>query len=149
MENPMADLTKATGYTPTSYVSAVAVPNVSLATVQPGAEHTVNGLLTGEAISAGDACYVKNDGKIWRSTGAAANAAAVVDGFAAENAAVGTALTLYHGVVFNYSAAGMTAGTPYYLSTNAGKLSDATTTGGTVVIARAIDSSRLAVRRSW
>jgi hypothetical protein len=148
MENPMADLTKATGYTPTSYVSAVAVPNVSLATVQPGAEHTVNGLLTGEAISAGDACYVKNDGKIWRSTGAAANAAAVVDGFAAENAGVGTALTLYHGVVFNYGSS-MTPGTPYYLSTNAGQLSDATTTGGTVVIARAIDATRLAVRRSW
>jgi hypothetical protein len=145
----MTALAKATGYTPTSYVSAVAVPNVSLATVQPGAEHTVNGLITGEAISAGDACYVKSDGKIWRSNGTNADAAAVVDGFAAENAAVGASLTLYHGVVFNYSAALMTPGTPYYLAAVAGGLDTATSTGGTVVIARAIDSSRLAVRRSW
>jgi hypothetical protein len=143
----MAALTKAVGYTPVNYASTVAIPNVSLATVQPGAEHTVNGLLAGEAIEAGDPCYVKNDGKIWRSTGAAANAAAVVDGFAAENAAVGTALTLYHGVVFNY-ATGMTPGTPYYLAATTG-LDSATSTGGTVVIARAIDATRLAVRRSW
>jgi hypothetical protein len=145
----VADIAKATGYTPTNYVSTTPVPNVSLATVQPGAEHTITGLVAGETIAAGDACYIKAaDGRIWRSTGAAANAAAVVDGFAATNCTVGQGLTLYHGVNLNYGTA-LTPGTPYYLSATAGALADAASTGGTVVIARAVDATRVYVRKSY
>lgn len=147
----MAEISKATGYTPASYVSNTPIPGVSLATRQPGAEHSITGLLAGESIAAGDACYIKSsDGRIYRSTGAAANAAAVVDGWAAENCTAGEALTLYRHVHFNYSAGGLTPGTPYYLSgTVTGGIADAPSTGGTVVIARAIDASRLYVRPSY
>lgn len=147
----MAAVTKATGYTPTDFISNVAVPGVSLATRQPPANCVITGLLAGETIAAGDACYIKtSDGRIWRSTGAAANAAAVVDGFAAENCTAGEALSLYYNVHFNYSAGALSPGTPYYLSgTTAGGLDTATSTGGTTVIARAIDASRVYAQKSY
>lgn len=120
----------------------------TLSTMLPPASNKLT-LIAGEAIAAGDACYVKSDGKAWLSTGAAANAAAVVDGFALSLAASGQPVTIAHGVRLDYAAA-MTPGTPYYLSgTTAGGLDTATSTGGTVVIARAIDATRLEVRRSW
>jgi len=146
----MAAVAKSVGFTPTSYVSAVAIPGVSLATKQPGAEHAITGLFAGEVIAAGDACYIKSsDGFIYRSTGAAANAAAVVDGFAAENCNTGEALTLYRGVNFNYGT-GLTPGTPYYLSgTVAGGLDTATSTGGTAVVGRSLDATRVYVRTSY
>lgn len=146
----MADISKATGYTPVDYVSSTPIPGVSLATRQPGAEHCITGLLAGENVAAGDACYIKtSDGKVYRSTGAAANAAAVVDGFAAENCNSGEAITLFHGVIFNYGS-GLSPGTPYYLSgVTAGALADATSTGGTVVIGRSMDATRVYVRKSY
>lgn len=120
----------------------------SLATRTPGPEHSLpSGFYAGEAIAAGDPCYIKSDGKIWLSNGTSANAAAAVDGFAAQAYAVGDPVTLFWGVNFNYGAA-MTPGTPYYLGTTAGTLSDAATTGGTMIIARAIDATRLFVTKS-
>jgi hypothetical protein len=119
----------------------------SLATILPPNSNKLT-LIAGEAIAAGDACYIKSDGKLWRSTGAAATAPAVVDGFALSAAAAGEALTVAHGVRLEYGS-GMTPGTPYYLSATAGALADAASTGGTVVIARAVDATRLEVRRSW
>ena len=147
----MTAVSKATGYTPTSYVSSTAVPGVSLATRQPGAEHAITGLLAGETIAAGDACYIKgSDGRIYKSIGTAANAAAQVDGFAAENVTAGEALTLYYGVHFNYSAGGLTPGASYYLSgATAGALDTSSSTGGTAVIARSVDASRVFVRKSY
>ena len=121
----------------------------SLASVLPPANNKITGLLAGEAIAAGDACYIKSDGKVWPSTGAAATAPAVVDGYAPAAAAVGEAVTLISGVVFRYGA-GLTPGTPYYLSgATPGAIADATSTGGTVVIGRAIDATRVFLRRSW
>lgn len=120
----------------------------SLATVLPPAANKLT-LIAGEAIAAGDACYVKSDGKLWLSTGAAANAAAVVDGFALSAAAAGEAVTVAHGVRLEYGS-GLTPGAGYYLSgTTAGGLVDAASTGGTTVIARAVDATRIEVRRSW
>lgn len=118
----------------------------SLATLLPPASNKLT-LTAGEAIAAGDACYIKSDGKWWRSNGTAATAPAQVDGFAAAAAAVGEPLTCFWGVRFNYAAA-MTPGTPYYASGTPGALSDAATTGGTVVVAVAVDATRLEVRRS-
>jgi hypothetical protein len=120
----------------------------SLATTVPCPAHQIAGLLAGEAVAAGDACYIKSDGKVWRSTGAAANAAAQVDGFAAEAAASGEAVTLYHDVNFRYGA-GLTPGARYYLSgATAGALADAASTGGTGAIAFAVDATRVRVMRS-
>jgi hypothetical protein len=147
----MSEISKATGYTPVNYVGTTAVPGVSLATRQPGAEHSITGLKAGENIAAGDACYIKaSDGLIYRSTGAAATAPAQVDGWAAENVTTGEAITLFRGVNLNYSAGGLTPGTSYYVSgTNAGGIADAPSTGGTAVVARAIDASRLFVKTSY
>jgi len=147
----VAEIVKATGFTPQSYVSSTPIPGVSLATKQPGAEHTITGLFAGETIAAGDCCYIKaSDGKLYRSTGAAANAAAQVDGWAAENCTAGEALTLYKSVNFNYSANLLVPGTSYYVSgTVAGGIADAASTGGTVAVARSIDGYRLFVKTSY
>lgn len=121
----------------------------SLSTRTPCAAHQVgSGLKAGEALGAGDACYIKSDGLVWRSTGAAANAAAAVDGFAAEAAAVGEAVTLFTDVTMRY-ASGLTPGAKLFLSgTVAGGLADAASTGGTGQVARVIDATRIRVNSS-
>jgi hypothetical protein len=119
----------------------------SLSSVLPGQDKTISGLLAGEAIAAGDACYIKSDGKVWRSTGAAANAAAKVDGFAAIAAAVNEAVTLVFDVNFYYGAA-MTPGARIYLSATAGAIADAATTGGTAPIGFVVDATRVRVWQS-
>jgi hypothetical protein len=120
----------------------------SLSSVLPGQDKTISGLLAGEAIAAGDACYIKSDGKIWKSTGAAANAAAKVDGFAAQAASVGEAVTLVFEVNFRYGAA-MTPGARIYLSgATAGAIADAASTGGTAPVGFCIDATRVRVWQS-
>ena len=119
----------------------------SICTATPCPAHTVaNGITAGEAIAAGDACYIKNDGKAWKATGAAANAAAKVDGFAAKAAAVNGAVTLYTDLEWHYGS-GLTPGTALFLSgTVAGGVADAASTGGTGVIGRVVDANRV---RLW
>lgn len=120
----------------------------SLASVLPPANTKITGLVAGEAIAAGDACYVKSDGKVWLATGAAATAPAKVRGFAAEAAAVDQAVTLFHDVVFKYGS-GLTPGADYYLSgTTAGGLDTAASTGGTAPVAFAVDATRIYVMPS-
>lgn len=121
----------------------------SLSTTVPCPAHQISGLVAGEAIAAGDACYIKSDGKAWKSTGAAANAAAVVDGFAATAAATGQGVTLLYNLNFYYGAA-LTPGAGYFLSgTTAGGLDTVASTGGTVVVARAVDDTRIYVTKSY
>jgi hypothetical protein len=123
----------------------------SLSTALPCAGHQVgSNLRAGENLAAGDACYIKgSDGLVYRSTGAAANEAANVDGFAAVATKTNEAVTLLSHVDFNYGAA-LAPQAKYYLSgTVAGGLADAASTGGTVVIAKAIDATRVRVRASW
>lgn len=105
--------------------------------------NSLAGLLAGEAIAAGDACYIKSDGKVWIATGAAANAAAKVYGFAAQAASVGEAVTLVWDCRFRYGA-GMTPGMQLFLSTG-GALVDAATTGGTAPIGVVVDATRIHV----
>lgn len=134
METPLADISKSG--TP------------SLSTVQPCPAHQIAGLLAGEALAAGDACYIKSDGLVWKATGAAANAAAKVDGFAAMAAASGEAVTLVFDVNLRYGS-GLTPGARYYLSgATAGALADASSTGGTAPVAFAIDATRIRVLQS-
>ncbi|MCA1589170.1 MAG: hypothetical protein LC730_06210 [Acidobacteria bacterium] len=119
----------------------------SLCSVLPGQDKTIVGLLAGEAIAAGDACYIKSDGKVWKSDGTSANAAAKVDGFACVAAAVGEAVTLAFDVNFRYGA-GMTPGARIFLFTTAGTIGDAATTGGTAPIGFVVDATRIRVWQS-
>lgn len=120
----------------------------SLASLLIPANNKHTGLYAGEALAAMDACYIKNDGKVYRSTGAAANAAAVVDGFAGLPAPIGEAVTLIWDCTVNYGAA-LTPGAGYFLSATAGALADAASTGGTVVVGRAVDATRIYLRKSY
>lgn len=120
----------------------------SLSHVLPPANHKLSGLLAGEDIAAGDACYIKaSDGKAWKSTGTAANAAAKVRGYAAQAASSGEAVTLLFGVTFRYGA-GMSPGAEVFLSATAGAIADAATTGGTASIGFVVDATRVFLRQS-
>lgn len=116
----------------------------SLATVgpDPGACKLPT-LLAGENIAAGDACYIKSDGLVWRSTGAAVAAAAKVDGFAPTKANAGEPITLVYHVALNYGS-GLTPGARLYLSgATVGGLADAASIGGTAPVGFAIDATRI------
>jgi hypothetical protein len=145
----MAEIPRNT-YTPPTMSSQPPGPVVpSVASQLVPAPNKITGLLAGEQLFAGDACYIKNDGKVYRSTGAAANAAAAVDGFAAINAPVNEAATLLHGIVFQYPST-LAPGASVYLSgANPGGLADAASTGGTAVIGKVIDANRMYLKRSW
>jgi hypothetical protein len=107
----------------------------------------ISGKVAGETIEACDACYVSGtDGLVYKSNGTAANAAAKVDGFAAQGARAGQGVTLFgRGLRMRYSAGGLTPAALYYLGTTAGQLDTATTTGGTVALCKAIDTTDLRV----
>lgn len=121
----------------------------SLASTLPPQSQRPSGLLAGENIAAGDACYIKaSDGRVWRSSGAAVAAAAKVRGWAAEAAKAGQGVTLLKDVNMHYGAA-LTPGADYYLSgTVAGGIADAASTGGTAPIAFAWDATRIHVMAS-
>jgi hypothetical protein len=104
-------------------------------------------LYAGEAIAAGDACYVKSDGLVWRSTGAAATAPAKVAGYAPMACGVGDAITLFFHVCFRYGA-GLTPGATLFLSATAGAIADAATTGGTAPIGFVVDATRVYLYQS-
>jgi hypothetical protein len=117
----------------------------------PPANAKYSALQAGEALGAFDACYIKaSDGKVYKSTGAAANAAAVVDGFAAAAYVSGEyGVTLWFDIEVPY-ATGMTAGTNYYVDgTTAGALNSSPSTGGTHPCARTVSPNLLAIRRVW
>lgn len=120
---------------------------VSLATVEPGYEHQINGVLAGEALVKGDLVYLKaSDGRVWKASGAAANEAARARGMVLMSAVAGDGVSVHRGMVVNYST-GLSAGVPLFLSgTVAGGLADAASTGGTTEIAYAIDATRVFIR---
>lgn len=121
----------------------------SVSTSVPPTNCQLSGLYAGEALAAGDACYIKtSDGKVYRSNGTAANAAAVVDGFTPSDVPIGEVVTLMWHVNFRYGA-GLSPGSFVYLDTTAGGLSDAATTGGTVPIGRVVDATRIFVQKSY
>lgn len=115
----------------------------SLATLDPGGEAWLgSGIKAGEAIAAGDVCYIASTGKAMKSIGTSANAAAKADGIAQKAAALNEAVTLMRNVDMHYGS-GLTIGARYYVSLTAGALDTATTTGGTAPIAFAIDATRI------
>lgn len=106
----------------------------------------ISALVAGEAIDACAACYIKAaDGKVYMSNGTAADAAAKVDGFSAQAAAAGQGVTLLgRGTRMRYGT-GLTIAALYYLGTTAGRLDTATTTGGTVALAKAISATDIVI----
>ncbi len=117
----------------------------SLASTTPSQAHRLAGLLAGEVIEAGDACYVNADGTVRRSNGTAAGTAAAFRGMAAGSASVGEAVTLYRNVTFHYGS-GLTPGASYFVGATAGRLDNAASIGGTVEVAYAVDTTRIYVR---
>lgn len=117
----------------------------SLASAVPCPAHQVleGSTVAGEGIAAGDVCYVKAaDGLVYRATGAAANEAARAWGIAARAANTGEPITIYCRVEFHYGA-GLTPGTPLFVSATAGALADAASTGGTTKVAHIISATRI------
>lgn len=101
----------------------------TLSTLAPPTNSQLAGLVCGEDIAAGDACYVKSDGKVWRSkatvTSNTCDAQGKVHGYAAKAAKSGEAVTLYFDVEFNYGS-GLTPGNNVYLDdTTFGAINDA------------------------
>jgi len=131
-----------------SAIAKSGTPSLSSMNLDPGAQK-LPALIAGEALAAGDACYIKaSDGLVYRSTGAAANAAAKVRGFAPTAINSGEPVSLIFNVSMNYGS-GLTPGADYYLSgSTAGGLDTATSTGGTAPIAFAIDATRIYVFQS-
>lgn len=119
----------------------------SMASVLPPQSQQIAGLLAGEALAAGDACYIKSDGKVWKSVGTAVNAAAKVDGWAAEACGVGEGVTLFYDVTFRYGA-GLTPGARVFLGATAGLIDDTATTGGTAPIGFVVDATRIRLLQS-
>lgn len=107
----------------------------------------ISGKVAGENIDACAPCYVSaTDGLVYMSNGTAANAAAKVDGFSAESARAGQGVTLLgRGLRMRYSAGGLTPAALYYLAATAGRLDTAATTGGTLALCKAIDTTDLKV----
>lgn len=121
----------------------------SLASLTPGQDKTLVGHVAGEAIAAWDACYIKSDGKVWRSTGAAATAPAKVRGWAMSAAAVNEPVTLVSDVSVGEYASGLTPGADLFLSgTVPGGLADAASTGGTAPVAFARSATKIHVFQS-
>ncbi|HXI15489.1 MAG TPA: hypothetical protein VNM48_03885 [Chloroflexota bacterium] len=125
----------------------------SLSTFLPPATCKVSGLLAGEALIAGDACYIRaSDGRVMKSIGTAVAAgviavAAKVRGFAAETAASGEAVTLFHDVDFRYGT-GLVPGADLFVSLTAGELGDAASASGTGAVGYVVDATRIHVWES-
>lgn len=108
-----------------------------------------SGLIAGEDLDAVTPCYIDaSDGLVYASDGSASDALAQVDGWTPRSAEEGEAVTLMVDVDFDYDDGGVTPGAKYYVSTNAGLLSDSSTTGGTAWVAKGIDDRRIRVRAS-
>lgn len=121
----------------------------SYSSVVPSQALTLNGLLAGETIAAADACYIKAaDGRVWKATGAAANAAALVAGFALGPAIAGDPVTLVDTGNIRYGATLTISALLYLSGTVAGGLADAASTGGLTPIAVAIDATRIRILTS-
>jgi hypothetical protein len=128
-------------------ISKVGNPSLASMNLDPGSQK-LPALIAGESLQAGDACYVKSDGLIWRSTGAAANAAAKVRGFAPTIINVGEPVSLIFNVSMNYGS-GLTPGIDVFLSgATAGGLDTASSTGGTLPVGFAEDATRIYLYQS-
>lgn len=107
-------------------------------------------LIAGEALAVCAPCYISTvDGLVYQSNGAAANAAAKFDGITARAVRVGEPVTLFGvGTRFRLANGTLTPGSDLFLGTTAGNFDTAATTGGTVAIARTINTTDARVIRN-
>lgn len=115
-------------------------PSVSTVLIPYNAK--ISGLYAGEDLDWMDPCYIKSDGKAWKSNGTNADAAAKVRGYAAMPAAAGLAVTLVFGIVVGWDNSA-SPGTDLYLSATGGALQTTASTGGTAPIGFTIDATRV------
>lgn len=114
----------------------------SLSTVQPPQNTVVgSGMKAGEAIAAGDLCYIASDGDANLCDSDAA-ATARCDGIAVREAANGEPVTLMRYVELHYGSS-LTPGTLLYVGGTAGRLDDAPNAYGKTPVALVIDASRI------
>jgi len=121
----------------------------SISTALPDGGDKVTGLLAGETLAAGDACYIRAvDGLVVRSSGAAVGPASKVRGFAARPAVAGDPVTLFSRANWRYGT-GLVPGTDVYLSgATVGGIADAASTGGIAPVGYVIDATRIHLKGS-
>lgn len=127
-------------------VARTADASVDTSTAQFAPQIT-GSVYAGEDLDACAPCHIKAaDGKVYMSVGTALDEAARFDGFTAQAAREGEAVTLLGiGTRMRYAASGLTPGQDLFVGGAAGVLADAATTGGVVAIARAIDARDIRV----
>lgn len=109
----------------------------------------VSGLVLGEDVqSPVTPLQIKADGKLWKASGAAADANAVIAGWSTRSGKTGGPMTIYGlGAVAKYSDSLLTPGQKLYLGA-AGALDTAATVGDAVGIAQAIDADNIRITRA-
>jgi hypothetical protein len=124
--------------------SANASPDGSTAMVAPQVSH----LILGEDVGAITPLQIKTDGKLWKASGAAADANAVLAGWSARAGKAGQTCTILGlGLVAKYADETLTPGQKLYLGTG-GTLSSTASTGDAVGIAQAVDTSNIRATRA-
>lgn len=115
-------------------------PGPSMCSPNPP-QHKQSTGIAGEALAECDQVYLKSDGKWWKATGAAANAAARVRGQNRFACDADEPCTITKGLRYEYGT-GLTPGADVYLGTTAGGLDTAATTGGTAPIGYVCDDGK-------
>ncbi len=107
----------------------------------------VAGLIAGQTIDAGAACYIKTaDKKIWMSDGTAANEAAEFVGISARKATAGEPVTVVGlGARFRHYGSGLGPGDKYFVAATPGRFDTAATVGGLTAVVRAITDTDIVV----
>lgn len=125
-------------------VTRASAPSLDLSTGMVALQ--LPGLVAGEDLSAGAACYLKTaDGKVYQSNGTAANEAAEFAGFCPAETKAGEAVTLFSLGARFYYGSGLGAGDKYFVDTTAGRLSTVATTGGLTPVAMAVSDTDIVV----
>lgn len=109
----------------------------------------LSGKIAGEDIPNVCPVYLHTDGKVYKASGAAANASAVIFGWAMRAAKLGQPVTVCNGLgpVAKYSDGLLTPGAKLYLGA-AGALDTAATTGDAVGVAQAFDADCIRLTRT-
>ncbi len=110
-----------------------------------------NGLIAGENIAVCDMLYIAAaDGKVYRTSAAAADEKANIIGIAPRQANAGEPITPLPGPgqVAKYSDGLLVPGAKLYLAEAAGRLSTTATTGDAVGVAQAIDAHNIRLTRA-
>lgn len=125
--------------------------NVSIDAVSTQKASFISGLLAGEDLPAGAPCYIKNDGKVYKSVTTVTNGIATQPafaGFAVDDVSAGEPVTLFGKGARMNIASGMTPGQVFWISDTAGFLSDAVVlTGDVSPVAMAISATDIVVIR--